>query len=74
MRVELWRDEYGTEWELVETGIEGGCIIREGYSKLDRLDGDVREGVDLIARFADMEDGRAYLYHEGFDPVTFEED
>ena len=66
--VEVWRDEYGTCWELVETGLEGGCIVREGRSTLDVLDGDVREGVDLIARFGDPEDARAFLISEGFEP------
>ena len=67
MHVELWRDEYGTEWELVETGFENGCVIREGSSSLDRADGDVREGVDLIARFGDIEDAHAFLLSEGFE-------
>jgi len=68
VRVEVWRDEHGSCWELVESGFEGGCIIREGFSTLDRLDGDVREGVELIARFNDSEAARAYLYSEGFTP------
>ncbi len=67
-KVEVWRDEHGTCWELVESEFEGGCIIREGRSSLDWSDGDVREGVDLIARFNDAEDGRAYLVSEGFTP------
>ena len=67
-RVEVWRDEHGTCWELVESGFEGGCIVREGRSSLDYLDGDVREGVDLIARFSDVEDARAFLSSEGFEP------
>jgi hypothetical protein len=67
-RVEVWQDAYGTCWELVETGLEGGCIIREGISSLDLLDGDAREGVDLVARFNDIEDARAFLLSEGFEP------
>jgi len=67
-RVEIWRDEHGTCWELVESGLEGGCVVREGSSSLDRADGDAREGVDLIARFSDSEDARAFLMSEGFEP------
>ena len=66
-RVEIWRDEHGTRWELVESAFEGGCIIREGRSSLDWADGDVREGVDLVARFNDSEDARAFLMSEGFE-------
>jgi len=72
MRVELWRDEHGVEWELVQLGLDeigGGCIIREGSNALDRADGDVREGVEVIARFGDVEDARAFLEEEGFGPV-----
>lgn len=67
-RCELWRDEYGTEWDLVI--LDGGsCIVREGFSRLDRLDGDVREGVEVIARFSDEADACAFLLSEGFHPV-----
>jgi hypothetical protein len=69
LRVEVWRDEHGTCWELVETGLEGGCIIREGRSSLDWADGDAREGVDLIARFGDSDSARAFLVSEGFEPA-----
>lgn len=68
LRVEVWQDAHGTCWELVATGLEGGCIIREGRSSLDLLDGDAREGVDLIARFGDIEDAHAFLFSEGFEP------
>lgn len=69
-RVEPWRDEHGVEWELVQLADGGGCLIREGCSRLDVLDGDAREGVELIARFADLEDARAFLLGEGFLPLT----
>jgi len=72
MRVEVWRDEHGTEWELVQLGLDeigGSCIIRERNS-LDAADGDVREGLDVIARFGDPEDARAFLDEEGFTPVS----
>ena len=69
MRVEVWRDEHGVVWELVQMGLDevgGGCIIREGCNRVDRADGDFREGVEVIARFGDLEDARAYLLEEGF--------
>ena len=68
--VEVWRDEHGVTWELVQLGLDetgGSCIIREGYNSLDRADGDMREGVEVIARFGDVEDARAYLESEGFE-------
>jgi len=71
MRVEVWRDMHGVSWELVQLGLDetgGGCIIREGLSTLDAADGDVREGVQVIARFGDLEDARAFLQDEGFEP------
>jgi Mlc titration factor MtfA (ptsG expression regulator) len=70
MRVEVWRDDHGVLWELVQLGLDevgGGCIIREGANALDRADGDVREGVDVIARFGDIEDARDFLEEEGFE-------
>ncbi|HWQ10371.1 MAG TPA: hypothetical protein VN436_14725 [Holophaga sp.] len=69
-RVEAWRDEHGVEWELVQLDDGGGCLIREGLSRLDVLDGDAREGVEVIARFADLDDARAFLMAEGFLPLT----
>jgi Mlc titration factor MtfA (ptsG expression regulator) len=72
MKVEIWRDEHGVTWELVQLGMDasgGGCIIREGFNSLDRSDGDYREGVDVIARFGAIEDARAYLEEEGFERV-----
>jgi uncharacterized protein (DUF1330 family) len=72
MRVEVWRDEHGVVWELVQLGLDevgGGCIIREGFNALDRADGDAREGVEVIARFGDREDARAFLESEGFEPI-----
>ena len=70
MKVEVWRDEFGVTWELVQFSLDevgGACIIREGFSSLDRADGDMREGVEVIARFGDPEDARAYLESEGFE-------
>lgn len=70
MKVEVWQDEHGVTWELVQLALDetgGGCIIREGYSALDRSDGDYREGVDVIARFGAVEDARAFLEEEGFE-------
>ena len=67
--VEVWRDEHNVVWELVQLGLDeigGGCIIRQGCNNLDRADGDVREGVEVIARFGDIEDARAFLEEEGF--------
>jgi len=72
MRIEVWRDEHGVTWELVQLALDevgGACIIREGYSSLDRADGDMREGVEVIARFGAFEDAREYLESEGFSPV-----
>mgnify|MGYP003612564459 CR=1 FL=1 len=71
--VETWQDEHGVRWELVQMALDevgGGCLIREGASRLDLMDGDAREGVEVIARFGDLEDARAYLYEEGFRPMT----
>ncbi len=68
-RVEIWRDEHNVCWELVQMALDevgGGCIIREGLSSLDLADGDGREGVEVIARFGDVEDARAFLSEEGF--------
>ena len=70
-RVEIWQDEHGVTWELVQMALDevgGGCIIREGNSSLDLADGDAREGVEVIARFGDAEDARAFLHAEGFLP------
>jgi len=70
-RVEVWRDEHGVVWELVQLALDevgGTCIIREGHSATDWADGDSREGVDVIARFGDLEDARAFLIEEGFEP------
>ncbi len=47
----------------------GSCIIREGFNSLDRADGDMREGVEVIARFGDVEDAEAFLEEEGFSRV-----
>ena len=72
-RVEIWQDQCGVQWELVQMALDevgGGCLIREGRSRLDLADGDAREGVDVIARFGDAEDARAFLYAEGFLPMS----
>ena len=72
MQVEVWHDEHGVVWELVQMGLDeigGACIIREGLSALDAADGDVREGCAVIARCGDPEDGRDFLRREGFEPV-----
>ncbi|MBP1628483.1 MAG: hypothetical protein H6Q00_2958 [Holophagaceae bacterium] len=69
MQVQVWRDDYGVEWELVQLGLDevgGGCIIRECRNRLDAADGDVREGVEVVARFGDREDAEAFLEEEGF--------
>jgi uncharacterized protein (DUF1330 family) len=69
MKVEVWRDEHGVTWELVRLALDevgGSCIIREGFNSLDRADGDMREGVEVIARFGDVEDAEAFLESEGF--------
>ncbi len=71
LRVELWRDEHGGLRELVQfalDGFGGACVIRE-RNPLDALDGDVREGDDVIARFGDPEDAREFLREEGFEPA-----
>ena len=71
MKVEVWRDEHGGERELVQLGLDeigGACVVRE-RNTLDALDGDVREGYDIVARFGDPEDGRDFLRQEGFEPV-----
>jgi hypothetical protein len=70
MKVEVWQDEHGVTWELVQLAMDetgGGCIIREGCNALDRSDGDYREGVEVIARFGAVEDARAFLEDEGFE-------
>ena len=72
-RVQVWQDEYGVRWELVQMALDevgGGCLIREGRSSLDVADGDAREGVEVIARFGDVEDACAFLYAEGFQPMS----
>jgi hypothetical protein len=72
-QVQIWQDEHGGQWELVQLALDevgGGCLIREGRSSLDLADGDAREGVEVIARFGDAEDARAFLYAEGFLPLS----
>ncbi len=71
LRRELWRDAGGVEWELVQVGLDetgGACVVRERNS-LDAADGDAREGFQVIARFGDPEDARAWLAEEGFEPA-----
>ncbi len=71
LHVELWQDEHGAIRELVQFALDevgGACVIRE-RNALDALDGDVREGDDVIARFGDPEDARDFLRDEGFEPV-----
>ena len=73
MNVEVWQDDHGVTWELVQLGLDeigGACIIRECFSSLDAADGDVREGAEVIARFGDPEDARDFLHREGFEPAT----
>lgn len=68
---EVWQDEFGTVWELVGAGLgdlDGPCLVRQGFSRADRLDGDVREGVEVIARFNDAESARRFMAEEGFSP------
>lgn len=68
-RVEVWRDESGDERELVLLGFDGlggACVVRE-RNTLDAVDGDIREGYSVLARFGDPEDARAWLYGEGFE-------
>ena len=72
LRHEIWRDTSGFEWELVQLGLDevgGACIVRE-RNLLDAVDGDSREGFQVIARFGDPEDARAWLYDEGFEPAS----
>lgn len=72
-RVQVWKDEHGVEWQLVQLALDevgGGCLVRECRSALDLADGDAREGVEVIARFGDVEDARAFLLAEGFLPVS----
>ena len=67
--MEAWQDEHGTLWELVDLNLgslDGPCLVRQGFSRADRLDGDAREGVEVIARFDDPEDARRFLAEEGF--------
>ena len=71
LHMELWQDEHGAIRELVQFGLDeigGACVIRE-RNPLDALDGDAREGDDVIARFGDPEDARDFLRDEGFEPV-----
>ena len=67
VHVEVWRDEHGVEWELVQLGLDeigGACVIRE-RSRLDEVDGDGREGFNVVARFGDRESAQDYLLDEG---------
>lgn len=71
LHVELWRDEHGVLWELVQFGLDevgGSCLIRE-RNALDALDGDAREGDAVVARFGDPEAARDFLREEGFEPM-----
>lgn len=71
LRRELWRDAGGVEWELVQLGLDevgGACLVRE-RNLLDAVDGDAREGFQVLARFGDPEDARAWLWEEGFEPA-----
>lgn len=71
LQVELWRDEHGVIWELVQFGLDeigGSCVIR-AHDSLDALDGDGDEGDTVVARFGDPEDARDFLRDEGFDPA-----
>ena len=70
VHVEVWRDEHGVEWELVQMGLDvigGSCVIRE-RSRLDEVDGDGSEGFQVIARFGDREAAEEFLVDEGFAP------
>jgi uncharacterized protein (DUF1330 family) len=70
-RVECWRDAGGVEYELVQLGLDevgGACLVRE-RNRLDAVDGDAREGYQVLARFGDPEDARAWLFDEGFDCI-----
>ncbi len=69
MEIEVWSDEFGVRWELVELSYGEGSefLIRERNS-LDVLDGDGREGLAILARFNTRESAEAYLYEEGFEP------
>ncbi|MBI4912236.1 MAG: hypothetical protein HY823_05830 [Acidobacteria bacterium] len=72
LRVEVWLDEHGTRWELVQLGLDevgGGCLVREGPSHAQILDGDLREGFHVVARFGDLEGARSFLQAEGFHPA-----
>ncbi len=71
LRRELWRDAGGVEWELVQLGLDevgGACLVRE-RNLLDAVDGDAREGFQVLARFGDPGDARAWLWEEGFEPA-----
>ncbi|MFN8012284.1 MAG: hypothetical protein U0P81_13020 [Holophagaceae bacterium] len=70
-RVEVWRDESGDERELVLLGFDGlgGASVVRARNTLDAVDGDVREGYSVLARFGDPEDARAWLLEEGFEPL-----
>jgi uncharacterized protein (DUF1330 family) len=73
MKIQIWRDEHGVTWELVQLALDevgGTCIIREGFNSLDRADGDMREGVEVIARFGALEDAEAFLEEEGFSRIS----
>ncbi len=68
VHVEVWRDEHGVEWELVQLGLDeigGACLIRE-RNRLDEVDGDGREGFQVVARFGDRESAEEFLLEEGF--------
>jgi hypothetical protein len=67
--MEIWQDEHGTVWELVDFALgalDGPCLVRQGFSRADWLDGDAREGVEIIASFNDPEEARRFLAEEGF--------
>ncbi len=69
MEIEIWSDEFGVIWELVELSYGEGSefLIRE-RNTLDALDGDSREGLTILARFQAREAAEAFLYDEGFEP------
>lgn len=69
MEIQIWSDEFGVVWELVELSYGEGSefLIRE-RNRLDALDGDGHEGLTILARFQNRPTAEAFLYDEGFEP------
>lgn len=75
MEIDIWSDEFGVIWELVELSYGEGSefLIRE-RNTLDALDGDSREGLAILARFQARKRPKPFCTTKGssLGPVQFE--